>query len=166
MWLKETCVLNMYLLQITNLISSFHFLWKLLSNSHKKILLSERKRHTDRRVASAALSPGGRGGGGEGVPNLEGGYLPWMGGPTPDRGVPTLDRGYLSWMGGYLPWKGVPTLDRVYLPWMGCLQWTEVPTLDGGDTYPGWGYLPWTEGTYPGWGAYSGQGVPTLYGGG
>ena len=59
--------------------------------NNKKVLLRERKRHTDRRVASAryAVPVGG------GVPTLGGGV------PTLVGGVPTLVGG-----GGYLPWTG------------------------------------------------------------
>ena len=119
--------------------------------SNEKVLLRERKRHTDRRVAStryAVLVGGGGGvptlGGGvptlgRGVPTLGGGYLPW-GGTYPGWGVPTLGGGYLPWVGGYLPWVGG------YLPWLGgTYPGRGVPTLGGG-------YLPWVGGTYPGWG--------------
>ena len=77
---------------------------------NKKVLLRERKRHTDRGVSStphAVLSGG--------APTLVGG-----GGV-----VPTLARGYLLWLGGtYLGWGGTD------LGW-GDLPWLGVPTLAG-----------------------------------
>ena len=86
---------------------------------------------------------------GEGVPTLDGGtylgwgYLPWM-------GVPTLDRGYLPWMGGTpssLTWKGTPVSLNGSAPlsgWMGVpppMRLDEVPPvrLNGGTPPPGGG---------------------------
>ena len=89
---------------------------QLVSKSNKKVLLRERKRHTDCDVSStpfAALSGGG------GVPILAGGgTYPGGGGTYLGQGstyfgckrVPTLAGG------GYLPWPGVPTLARVPPP--------------------------------------------------
>ena len=49
------------------------------------------------------------------TPTLDGGYLPWMGAPTPAGGT-YLGWGYLSWPGGtYLKW-GVPTSAKVGTP--------------------------------------------------
>ena len=96
----------------------------------------------------------------EGVPTLDGGYLPWMGVPTLGYPLPHPDlasggggtyrgqrrgwgEGYLPWMGeGYLPWSTPP------LSWLG-----------QGVTYigQGEGYLPWcTPHSDLAWG------VPTL----
>ena len=68
---------------------------------NKKVLLRERKRHTDRGVSStpSAVLSGGRGvptlAGG--VPTLAGGYLPWPWGTYLGR----RGGGYLPWPGGY-----------------------------------------------------------------
>ena len=113
----------------------------LVSNSNKKVLLPERKRHTACR-------------------GMGGGYLPCVAGYLPRRE-------YLPWIwrgGNYSCQEGVPTLDGGYLPWPGggtYLGWG-VPILAVG-TYPGWGYLPWPEGipTLDG-GTYPCQGISTL----
>ena len=91
---------------------------------NKKVLLRERKRHTNRSVTStpyAVLSWG--------VPTLDREHLPW--------GTPLL-----TWPGGYLLWE-VPTLARGYLPWMGStyLGWG-VPTLGVPPSWPAQGGVP------------------------
>ena len=72
--------------------------------NNKKVLLRERKRHTDRRVAStryAVLVGGGTYLGGW-VPTLGGGggTYPRWGGTYPGWGVPTLGRGVPTLGGG------------------------------------------------------------------
>ena len=67
---------------------------------------------------------------GQGVPALDGGYLPWM-------GVPTLDRGYQPWTAGtYLGWC-VPTSARGYLPGWGY----PLARTGCGTPTPGWDWM-------------------------
>ena len=74
---------------------------------NKKVLLRERKRHTNRRVASTPYAVPVGGGGGRYLPWVGGGYLPWVGCTYPGWGVPTLGGGYLPWVGGTYPGQGV-----------------------------------------------------------
>ena len=85
-----------------------------LWNFNKKVLLCERKRHTDRGVSS---TPYGALSGGGGVPTLAGGgYLPWQGvtypgwGTCPGQGVPTL-------AGGTYPGQGIYPPPRIWTDW-------------------------------------------------
>ena len=140
---------------------------------NKKVLLRERKRHTDRGVSSttsAALSWGGGGSylGRGGVHTLDGGrgtYIAWgYVSPWPDMAGGT----YIQLGGGregkYLGW-GTPHPDLAggerYLPstggrgtYLGCgkgyLPWMGVP-LPHPDLARGRGtYLEWGRGTYLG----------------
>ena len=108
---------------------------------YKKVLLRERKRHTDRSITSTPSAVLSRGGGG--------GYLSWLEGGTylgvPPPPCPGLARGYLPWL---RPTLGYPLscphpdlaggrgtyLDRGYLPW----GTPPCPDLAKGE-----GYLPW-----------------------
>ena len=125
------------------------FLYLMCCNKmlNKKVLLRERKRHTDRNVSSTPYAVLYRGylpwPEGDGVPTLAGGGVPTL---ARGRGVPTLagegylpwpgrGRGtYLCWGGGerYLPWLGggVPTLAR----WVGTLGYPLPPSGPGRGT--------------------------------
>ena len=105
-------------------------------NLNKKVLLRERKRHTDRGIRStpsAALSGL--------VPTLAGGGGTYLGQGVPYLGVPPI----LTWLGWYLAWLGGTYLGRgggtylgqggTYIGILPILTWG-VPTLGGG-------YLPW-----------------------
>ena len=121
--------------------------------TNKKVLLRERKRHTDRRVTSTryAAPAGGVGGTPGGhppypgrVPPLWGGGVPWAGAPllegcTPGRHPPA--GGYPGWVP---PARGVHQAGPPTWTWMGYpphLDLDGVPPLPG----PGWGTPPtWT----------------------
>ena len=115
--------------------------WKMNKTMEKKVLLRETPRHN---LSKHILSRGGTYLGyplswpGQGVPTLNGGGTYLGVPPHPDltwgTPCPDLARGYLP-RGTPHPdlAGGVPTLGRGYLPW-------------GTTSWPGWGYLPWTEG--------------------